>query len=473
MNNQREKELILYRVSDWLMAAIAWFLFFVYRKGLEKSSLSLSEVLEDEKLLLGLLVIPLGWVIFYSIFDKYTDIYRYSRLATLRRTLILSLVGTLFLFFTIMVDDATLKHTNYFVPFVSLFVIHFGLTAISRLILLTWTKGRLKSGSVKYRTIFIGAGETAFGLYKMMKDGAEIAGHEVVGYVPSREDLSDQLASETPLLGSLHELDIIIKKHRVEEVIIATESKQQSELQSILEKLYIHRDSILVKVVPDMYDIMLGKVKMNHVYGVGLIEIDQELMPTSSRFLKRAFDLCMAIGLIIFCLPLYIFLAIKVKFSSEGPLLYKQERIGKDGAPFEIMKFRSMYIDAEAAGPQLSDDHDPRITPFGRIMRKWRLDEIPQFFNLFKGDMSLVGPRPERQHYIDLISEQAPLYQHLLKVRPGITSWGQVKYGYASSVEEMVQRMKYDLIYLENMSLSQDIKILFHTALVLLQGKGK
>ena len=473
MNNQREKELVLYRVSDWLMAAIAWFLFFVYRKSLEKSSLSLSEVLEDEKLLLGLLVIPLGWVIFYSIFDKYTDIYRYSRLATLRRTLILSLIGTLFLFFTIMVDDVTLKHTSYFVPFVSLLAIHFGLTAVSRLALLTWAKGRLKSGSVKFRTVFIGAGEQALGLYELMRDGAEIVGHEVVGYIPSQEALPDRLASKTPLLGSLQELDTIIDTHRVEEVIIATESNQQSELQSILEKLYVHRDSILVKVVPDMYDIMLGKVKMNHIYGIGLIEIDQELMPTSSRFLKRAFDLIMAIGLILFCLPLYIFLAIKVKFSSEGPLLYTQERIGKDGVPFEIMKFRSMYTDAEAAGPQLSDDHDPRITPFGQIMRKWRLDEIPQFFNLLKGDMSLVGPRPERQHFIDLISEQAPLYQHLLKVRPGITSWGQVKYGYASSVEEMVQRMKYDLIYLENMSLSQDIKILFHTALVLLQGKGK
>ena len=473
MNNQREKELVFYRISDWLMAAIAWFLFFVYRKSLEKSLWSLSEVLQDEKLLLGLLVIPLGWVIFYSIFDKYTDIYRYSRLATLRRTLILSFIGTLFLFFTIMLDDVTLKHTNYFWPFISLLGMHFSLTAMSRLALLTWAKGRLRSGSVKYRTVFIGAGETASDLHSRMQNGGEIVGHEVVGYINPAAALHDKLSTKIPLLGKLDELDTIVKTHRVEEVIIATESKRQSELQSILEKLYIHRDSILVKVVPDMYDIMLGKVKMNHVYGVGLIEIDQELMPTSSRFIKRTFDLFMAIILIIFCLPIYIFLAVKVKFSSEGPLLYRQERIGKDGVPFEIMKFRSMYIDAEKTGPQLSDDHDPRITPFGRIMRKWRLDEIPQFFNLLKGDMSLVGPRPERQHFIDLISARAPLYQHLLKVRPGITSWGQVKYGYASSVDEMVLRMKYDLIYLENMSLSQDIKILFHTALVLLQGKGK
>ena len=196
-------------------------------------------------------------------------------------------------------------------------------------------------------------------------------------------------------------------------------------------------------------------------------------MSSAERFIKRAFDVVASLILILVCLPLFIYVAIRVKFSSPGPLLFKQERIGKDGIPFTILKFRSMYIDAEKAGPQLSSDNDPRITPFGRIMRKWRLDEIPQFFNLLMGDMSLVGPRPERQHFIDRILEREPLYSHLLKVRPGITSWGQVRFGYASDIDQMLQRMKYDLNYLESMSLSLDIKILFQTALVLIQGKGK
>ena len=175
-------------------------------------------------------------------------------------------------------------------------------------------------------------------------------------------------------------------------------------------------------------------------------------MPRSQEILKRTMDIVASFVLIILCLPLYLFLCIGVKLSSKGPLLYTQTRIGKNSKPFKILKFRSMYTDAELSGPQLSRDHDPRVTTFGRFMRKWRLDEIPQFFNLLIGDMSLVGPRPERQFFIDKISAKDPLYLRLLKVRPGITSWGQVKFGYASDVPQMLERMKYDLIYLETVS---------------------
>jgi lipopolysaccharide/colanic/teichoic acid biosynthesis glycosyltransferase len=154
-------------------------------------------------------------------------------------------------------------------------------------------------------------------------------------------------------------------------------------------------------------------------------------------------------------------------------VFFRQERIGKHGRPFKIVKFRSMYLDAERDGPQLSSTSDPRITPIGRWMRKTRMDELPQFWNVLKGDMSLVGPRPERQHFIDAITEVAPHYTHLHKVRPGITSWGQVKFGYAENVEQMVRRLKYDILYIENMSLAVDLKILAYTVLIILKGDGK
>lgn len=455
------------------MAMLAWALFFLWRKmGVEGAYLS-AEILDDPNFFLGILLIPTGWVLLYSIFDHYVDIYRLSRLATLTRTFFLTFFGVFFLFFTLILDDVVRDYQTYYRSFAVLFGLHYLLTATMRMVLLTRASRRLKSGLITFNTLLVGGNQNALDLYLDIKGRKKGLGNKFIGYVDTNGGEGQVLEAHLPKLGKLDELAAIIRDREIEEVIIAIETSEHNRLREILNVLFDFGEQVLVKIIPDMYDILLGTVKMNHVYGAVLIEIRQELMPKWQRVIKRLIDVAVSGSVLLLLSPVLLYIAIRVRLSSPGPIFFAQERLGLNGKPFTIFKFRSMYTDAEKLGPQLSHEGDPRCTPWGAVMRKWRLDEIPNFWNVLRGDMSLVGPRPERKHFIDLILEQNPHYKHLLKVRPGITSWGQVKYGYASNVQQMLQRLRFDLLYIENMSLSLDFKIMFYTVLVLMQGRGK
>ncbi len=463
----------IYIICDFTAASVAWGLFFIYRKMyIEAGIPGLQESLRlDEKFYLGIIVLPVLWVLVYAFTGTYTNIFRKSRLKEFGQTLYISVIGVLVIFFTLLLDDTIISYKSYYSTFFVLLGLHFFITAIVRFTITTITGNKIKTRKIGFNTLLVGSNQKALKLYQELQSAKESEGNIFIGFIHVDHNNGHLLKGHLPHLGSINDLRSIIETRNVEEVIIAIESSEHESIGIIINLL---EDSpVLVKIIPDMYDILSGSVKMNAIYGAPLIEISPDLMPVWQQAAKRLIDIvASALFLFIFS-PVFLAVAVIVKATSRGPIFFIQERIGLHGVPFNIFKFRSMFMGAENGTPMLSSDNDSRITPFGKFMRKVRLDEIPQFYNVLIGDMSLVGPRPERQFFIDQIMPIAPHYRHLHKVKPGITSWGQVKFGYAENVDEMVERLKYDIIYIENMSLALDIKILIYTVKTVLQRSGK
>ena len=418
------------------------------------------------------LIITGFWVLAYGFTGLYRDVLRRSRIKDAATMALTAVTGIIVLIGVLMLTDGHQEELFKYMRNASLYLaLHLAIGITVKVTWLTHLKNQILSGRIYFNTILVGSEGSAQEVYNEMTSNNPHLGIRFVGFVHVESPDDHLMASDLVHLGHYSHLEQIVRDYDVEQTIIATEPSEHRLTEQVLNAM--EGTGTRTYVLPDMYQILLGTVGVNHILGTPLIQLRAGSMAVWQNVVKRAIDIAsafLAFGLFWW---LYLIAAVMTKLSSKGPVIFSQYRIGKGGLPFRIFKFRSMYTDAERHGPKLSSGNDPRITPWGLIMRRTRLDELPQFWNVLKGDMSLVGPRPERQHFIDQIVQVAPHYKYLNRVRPGITSLGQVKFGYAENVDQMVRRLRYDIIYIENMSLAMDMRILVFTIMIVLRGKGK
>lgn len=427
--NQRKKMQLVYLLVDILSSLLVWGAFLIFRWLVyEHRIFSVDTVLVPMfNFFWPLVLYPLGCLIIYYLSGYYLRPLRKRYGRELVRTLVSSIIITIGAFFLIIIDDPVADDERYLTSLLVLFVLQFVGSYLPRL-LVTFCSHRMAGATPRVYTIH-----------------------------------------------SLREVELFEQSHAekpYDEVILdLNEKSKELSIYTLINRLY--PCNVEISVVPSLYDMLTGAAMIGELGDQPLIPISEHKMSDTELCIKRAFDVVVSAVMLVLLVPVYVLIALLVRCSSEGPVIFKQERIGLHGLPFHILKFRTMCVTAEEGKPKLCVDDDPRVTRVGRFLRKYRLDELPQFWNILKGDMSIVGPRPERRYFIDQIEQKAPYYCMIYKIRPGLTSWGPIKVGYTDTLDKMIRRLNYDVVYIENMSLRLDVEIMFHTIGVLLNGKGR
>lgn len=467
----KKRQRCKYVIGDFLSTNIAWLLFNLIRYNwLESTSTFKSFVsfLMSKNVAAGQIIFPLLMLGLYYLSGYYNQVFLKSRLQEFITTSTTAFIGMVVIFFAALFNDINAERAFTYEMMLVLYLTLFFVVYIVRYSITRVATHKIHHREWVFNTLIIGTSNTAEQIEKRLREMKKSMGFNVIGYVETCEG-----AFHRPLnlpIYSLNEIADVCVRENVKNIIVIQHRHGIKATMTMVGGLLSL--NLPVYISPDLYQLLTSKVRVSNIVGEPLVDISKTEMSQCMLNLKRISDIVISFFALLFISPLLLAVAIAVKCSSKGPVFYKQSRIGYHKRPFNIYKFRSMYIDAEFSGPALSTLNDPRITPVGRFLRKYRLDELPNFWNVLRGDMSLVGPRPEREYYIKQIMAKAPYYTLIHQVRPGITSWGMVKYGYASDVDGMVERLKYDLLYIENVSLLVDLKILFYTVQTVFTGKG-
>ncbi len=466
----RDRQRLKYLIADIASAEVVWLMFLIFRWMVYDGRMfGYTEILVPAfNFYTPLLLYPIGCVAVHYLSGYYMRPLQRSLPNEFLTTAIASAVIALTAFFAVILDDVVTDYRHYYYSLIVLFGLQLVISYLFRLGITLRTRRRIRSGEFSYNTAIIGTGkkaqEVALELQKNPYDP------KFIGFI----QIDNQaVAEDITLLGNFDDFERLKREFAIDNVVIALESDAtEAELYGTINQLYGY--NIEIQCVPRTYDLVTGLAKIQHLSTIPLVNLTALPMADWQISVKRAFDIAAALVAMLLSAPIVLVCAICIKCTSKGPIFYRQERIGMYRKPFKIIKLRTMYTNSEDDGqPHLSAKDDKRITSVGHVLRKYRIDELPQFWNIFVGDMSWVGPRPERQFFIDKITEKAPYYCLIYKIRPGLTSWGPIKVGYTDTLDKMVERLNYDIVYLENMSLLMDLKILLYTVGVIAHGKGQ